>query len=170
MESISIERRNQLIDDAREVLKIELRDNYTIDAANLALWRAGDLDALRASYEASRPLHALDRTRGEVFRRVRVVSEPLSDYQRMAVTFSHVGVEEGEDLRWLPRRLVSAVPLPGNDAFVLDGETAVFNLIGGSDERAGAQMSRDPDVVKFCRDAFEIAYSLAIPHGEYQPE
>jgi uncharacterized protein DUF6879 len=170
MESISIERRHELYEGAREVLKIELRDYYAINANRIEAWRSGDMETASAGYRTHAANMAADRARGKVFRRVRVVSEPLSEYQRMAVTFSGLGVEQGEDLRWLPRRLVSAVPLPGNDSFVLDGETAMFNLLGGSDERAGVQMSRDPEVVKFCRDAFDIAYSLAIPHGEYRLE
>lgn len=165
METISVERRNALYDNAREILKIELRDDYAIDAAQLRAWRAGDIEAARAPYLEWAKILAADLARGQVFRRVRVVSEPLSDYQRMAVAFSGAAVDAGEDLRWLPRRLVSAGALAGNDAFVLDGETAMFNLIGASNERAGFQMSREPEVVKICRDAFDVAYSLGI-----QPE
>jgi uncharacterized protein DUF6879 len=170
MESISIEQRHELYVSAREVLKIELRDYYAINANRLEAWRAGDMDTAQAGYRQWAEMCAAEGARGQVFRRVRVISEPLSDYQRLAVTFSGLAVEQGEDLRWLPRRLVSAIPLPGNDCFVLDGETAMFNLLGGSDERAGVQMSRDPDVVKFCRHSFELAYSMGIPHGEYRPE
>ncbi|MBO0849668.1 MAG: hypothetical protein J2P20_09410, partial [Pseudonocardia sp.] len=90
------------------------------------------METIRAEYLEYAKELAADLARGQVFRWVRVISEPLSEYQRMAVAFSGVAVDVGEDPRWLPRRLVSAVALPGNDAFVLDGETAMFNLIGGS--------------------------------------
>ncbi|MEV4383972.1 DUF6879 family protein, partial [Streptosporangium sp. NPDC049644] len=42
------------------------------------------------------------------------VSEPLSDYQRWSYSIAHQMVEAGEDIRWVPRRLVSSIPLPGN--------------------------------------------------------
>jgi hypothetical protein len=88
----------------------------------------------------------------------------------MAVRFSGLAVDAGEALRWLPRRLVSTVPLPGNDYMVLDGEIVLFNILDGNDDRVDVHMSADPDVVKFCLDAFERAWELAIPHYDYRPQ
>src|SRR4051812_5364795 len=59
---------------------------------------------------------------GKVFRRARVVSEPLSDYQRWAHELTPLFAAAGEDIRWVPRRLVSAIPLPGNDFWLFDRE------------------------------------------------
>ena len=50
---------------------------------------------------------------GRSVRRVRIVSEPLSDYQRWSYSIAYPMVEAGEDIRWVPRRLVSSVALPG---------------------------------------------------------
>jgi hypothetical protein len=105
---------------------------------------------------------------GRRIRRVRVVSEPLSEYQRMAVDISGPAVEAGEELRWLPRRLVSVLPLPGNDCFILD-DLVIFNVLGGADERAEIQLHRDAGAVGFCRDAFEAAWDIATSHHEYKP-
>jgi hypothetical protein len=38
--------------------------------------------------------------------------------------------EAGEDIRWVPSRLVSAVATPGNDFYLFDGRLAVFPLNG----------------------------------------
>jgi hypothetical protein len=55
-------------------------------------------------------------------RRARIVSEPLSDYQRWSYSIAYPMVEAGEDIRWVPRRLVSSVALPGNDYYLFDDQ------------------------------------------------
>jgi hypothetical protein len=169
MELISLQQRAELIKGTRDMLKLELRDNYAVDSDTIAAWRSNNFDVVAASYDEWRDEVADLVAAGKTLRRVRVVSEPLSEYQKMSIQFSGSAVNAGEDLRWLPRRLVSVVPLPGNDCFVLDGQIAMFNILDGNDDRAQVQVSRDPDVVRFCRDAFETAWSLATPHREYHP-
>lgn len=159
-----------LHDTARDVRKLELRDHYGIDGELYGAWQARDLDAVAESYR-----RWLDRFTtefvdpGRTYRRVRVVTEPLSDYQRMAVAYSGITVKVGEGLRWLPRRLASAIALPGNDCMILDSEAVVF-IVMDADARnlVEAQYSAEPAVVSFCTDAFETAWDLAIPHAEYR--
>ena len=78
-------------------------------------------------------------------------------------------VEAGEDIRWVPRRLVSSVALPGNDFFLFDDRLAVFLLYSGSGLATGKLGSADPAVVRLCRSAFEAVWKLSIPHREYAP-
>lgn len=165
---ISVKQRTELLAGVRETLKLEQRDFYVADADDLALYLAGDLDAVASSYQVWADSVAEMEHAGEHLRRVRVISEPLSDYQRMAVQFSGAAVDAGEDLRWLPRRLTSVLPLPGNDFFVLDGRTALFNVMDGNGDRAEIQLYTEPEVVGLCLDAFKAAWSLAVPHREYK--
>jgi hypothetical protein len=169
MELISPQRRSELIDDTRDLLKLELRDSYLIDRDDLEAWRSGDQAKVAASYGLWRDEVASWVAAGRSMRRVRVISEPLSDYQRMSVEFSGLAVDAGEQLRWLPRRLVSAIALPGNDCFVLDGKTAMFNVLDGNADRAEIQLTTSTEVLTFCLDAFERAWALAVPHREYRP-
>lgn len=169
MESISVQRRNELTAQARTKLKLELRDNYAVDAALLAAWRDGDQAAV-----AERMKPFLDKLIGQVasgvaLRRIKVVSEPLSEYMRYAVDVSGAAVDVGEDIRWLPRRLTSNLLLPGNDFFVLDDELALFNVLDGDDGRAEQQLWTEPEVVEQCRAAFEAAWTVAVPHRHYRP-
>ncbi|MBA9003069.1 DUF6879 family protein [Thermomonospora cellulosilytica] len=169
MELISVAQRGELIGNARSVLKLELRDDYAVDRELFAAWRAGDFEAVARSAQASRDKVAARVAAGMSLRRVKVVSEPLSEYQRFAFDYSEHAVDAGEDIRWVPRRLVSTVLLPGNDFFVLDDEMVIFNVLDGANDRAEQQLYRDAEVVKLCRDSFEAAWAVSIPHREYHP-
>jgi hypothetical protein len=168
MELISAAQRTALIWAGRPFLKLELRDSYAFDTELFAAWRRGDREVVARSVDGWRDKVASEVAAGRRIRRVRVVSEPLSEYQRMAVDISGPAVEAGEELRWLPRRLVSVLPLPGNDCFILD-DLVIFNVLGGADERTEIQLHRDPGAVEFCRDAFEATWDIATPHHEYKP-
>ncbi len=169
MELISVAQRSKLIGEARSVLKVELRDDYAVDRELFAAWRAGDADAVARAAEASREKVAARVAAGMSLRRVKVVSEPLSEYQRFAFDYSAHAVDAGEDIRWVPRRLVSTVLLPGNDFFVLDDDLVVFNVLDGANGRVEQQLYRDADVVKRCRASFDAVWAVSIPHRQYQP-
>ncbi|TMR91304.1 DUF6879 family protein [Nonomuraea basaltis] len=169
MESISPERRGELIRSTRHYLKLELRDNYQVDRDLLSAWRRDPSEVLAGPALAWRDRVVLDLSEGRSWRRLRVVSEPLSEYHKFAYEFAGPGVEAGEQMRYLPRRLTSAIPLPGNDCFVLDGRTVMFNVLDGDNQRVDIQLTTDPDVVKFCTDTFETAWTLAVPYAEYHP-
>ncbi|GAA2640648.1 hypothetical protein SMC26_44655 [Actinomadura fulvescens] len=166
MELISAARRLELLfgEPAQEVRKLELRDFYEVDRSLFESWRSGDRETVDKTMKRHRDSRAERVARGFPFRRVRVISEPLSEYQRMAVQIA----DPQERLRWLPRAKVSAVPMPGNDCLIRD-DLVVFNLVGGDNQQTEIQLSTDADVVRFCNDAFEQAWSLAIPNGEYKP-
>ncbi|MFC5182793.1 DUF6879 family protein [Actinomadura harenae] len=171
MELISPKARADLINGiAREALHLEMRDNYGIDRELFANWRQGDRD------EVPRTLKPwCDRVRagvaeGKVYRRICVVSEPLSAYQRWCYEATNgLKVEAGEDLRWVPRNLTSRMVMPGNDFWLLDGEAVLFNVFDGSDLRAEIQYHADPYVVKSCGDIYSALWDIAIPHHEYRP-
>jgi hypothetical protein len=76
-------------------------------------------------------------------------------------------VQAGEDIRWVPRRLLSAVALPGNDFYLFDDRLAVFLLYTGNGLAAGQVSSADPAVLRLCRGSFEAAWKLSVPHREY---
>lgn len=167
MELISPEQRSALLWDGRPFLKLEFRDRYAIDDDLFVAWRRGDKEAVKEYFGPWLEQVAAEVAAGRRVRRVRIVSE-LSEYQRTLLEVSDLGVDAGEELRWLPRRLVSALPLPGNDTFVMD-DLVMFNVHGGNDEQVEIQLDRDPDLVEFCRNAFESAWDLATPHHEYTP-
>lgn len=165
MELISAERCGELVfGQPGEVRKLELRDHYEIDRKLFDAWRNDDREFLERRRIANEADVGGLPGRGINYRRVRVVSEPLSEYQRMAVEIAN----PTEQLRWLPRPEAAAIVLPVNDSLIRD-DLVVFNLHGGNNESVGALLSTDPEVVKLCADAFEQAWSLGRPNGTYAP-
>jgi hypothetical protein len=107
--------------------------------------------------------------RGVDVRRARVVSEPVSDYIRYehAITSGH-NIKAGELVRWLPRRRASSLLLPGNDCWVFDRSSVLFNHFNGDGQMTGEELVTDADVVRACVSAFEAIWDQAIPHAEYR--
>lgn len=169
MELISPEQRSALIWAGRPFLKLELLNRYAYDDVMFDAWRRGDHEAVDAYLDPWIDQITSEVAAGRRLRRVRIVSLPLSEYQQMLFETTSRGTDAGEELRWLPRSLASALPLPGNDCFVMD-DLVIFNVHGGNDEQVEIQLYRDPELVEFCRVAFEKAWDLATPHGEFKPE
>jgi hypothetical protein len=170
LDSISYEELTGLIDSfQREALHLEMRDSYgtAAELSHLAKWEAGepdDIGWLRPWFDR---VSAATQA-GKVFRRARIVSEPVSNYHKWVLKDSHLFVKAGEDIRWVPRSRVSAVALPGNDFWLFDDQILVFLIFSGGGQVVDRQKIRDRSVVDLCRTAFEKVWELSIPDSEYQ--
>jgi hypothetical protein len=167
---VSEEEFEELLDGGfgREAAHLEMRDAYgtAVELPHMAQWAAGEPDDLQWLQGWCAVLRG-HVAAGRSVRRARVVSEPLSDYQRWSHSIALPMVDAGEDVRWVPRRLVSAVALPGNDFYLFDDRLAVFLLYAGNGLAAGKVSSDDPAVLQLCRSSFEAAWTLSVPHREY---
>jgi hypothetical protein len=154
----------------RESVHLEMRDAYgtAVELPHMAKWVAGEPDDLAWLEEWCNTLRA-HVAAGKSVRRARIVSEPLSDYQRWSYSIAHPMVRAGEDIRWVPRRLVSSVALPGNDFYLFDDRLAVFLIYAGNGLAMDRVTSTEPADVQLCRSAFEAVWNLSIPHRDYQP-
>jgi hypothetical protein len=155
---------------ARESMHLETRDAYgtAVEVPHMAKWAAGEPDDLAwlADWCSTLRQHV---AAGKSVRRARIVSEPLSDYQRWSYSIADPMVAAGEDIRWVPRRRVSSVAMPGNDFYLFDDRLVVFLIYTGNGLNAGLESSTDPADIDLCRSAFEAVWKLSIPHREYQP-
>ncbi|MEV6982251.1 DUF6879 family protein [Sphaerisporangium sp. NPDC051017] len=154
----------------REAIHLETRDSYgtTIELPHMAKWAAGEPDDLEWLQGWCATLRDGVKV-GKSVRRARIVSEPLSDYQRWSFSIAHPMVEAGEDIRWVPRRLVSSIGIPGNDFYLFDDRLIVFLIYAGNGLGVGKFVSTDPADIHLCRSSFEAVWKLSIPHSEYKP-
>jgi hypothetical protein len=154
----------------RSMLHMETRDAYGTETElpHMAKWAAGEPDDLGWLQEWCQKMRGHTGA-GRTARRVKIVSEPLSEYQRWVhAVFSPI-VEAGEDVRWVPRRSMSALCIPGNDYYLFDDERVVFLHYTGSGLNTAFTATSDPATVEMCSIAFERVWALSTPHRDYEP-
>ncbi|MEU8698517.1 DUF6879 family protein [Streptomyces sp. NPDC048680] len=134
-------------DTERSAVHLEMRDTY-FDNERFAAWRGGervnweDRDAWWRGYHG---LVAQAVDRGVVIRRLRVASEPVSEYIRWERYVTRANVEAAEQVRRLPRIHHFA----GDGALVED------------------ESSTEPRLLKCLADSFETLWGHGIPHDEF---
>lgn len=173
MQTVAYEDLNALCRGIRKsFVHLETRDAYgtEVELPHMAKWRRGEpddhawlgwwLEMLRSHSAA-----------GKSCRRARVVSEPVSEYQRWILSHVDEFVDAGEDIRYVSRPRLTSVALPGSgDFYVFDDEVVLFLHYAGNGVNTVFETTTDPDAVKTCRDAFEAVWNLATPVREYRPE
>lgn len=155
----------------RSFVHLETRDSYgtEVELPHMAKWRRGERD------DQSWLAWYLEMLRGHVAagrtcRRARVVSEPLSDYQKWTLSHAEAFVTAGEDIRYVSRPRLAAVGLPGSgDFYVFDNELALFLHYAGDGTNTNFETTDDPAVVTMCRDAFRSVWNLSAPFRDYRP-
>ena len=154
----------------RSVIRFEMRDSYDPTGKGFAEWRAtGDTGA----YEWGDHLDVVRAAvaRGVTIRRVRLVSEPLSEYLRWEHACTDVNVSAGEDIRWLPRTKAADLLLPGADCWVFDHRVVRWNFQRGDGTNPRHYtFSSDPRTIRNIVAAFEMAWDRATPHEEYKAD
>jgi len=152
----------------RTALKLEFRDQYMTGDLGYVAWQAGDLDRAVEEYAGWTELARGAVQRGVQMKRARIVSEPVSEY----ITFEHavtsrVNISAGELIRWVPRRRVSDLALPGTDVWLFDDSVLQFCFFAGDGSFIGNDVTTDPAALKLCTSAFEAAWERGIDHDHY---
>lgn len=148
---------------------LEMRDDYTPGDSWFRAWRHGDREEFER--QLARPwLQAIREItgRGVAVRRLRVVSEPVTDYIRFEHATTDSNIDAGEEVRWLPRRQAADLLLPGCDCWVFDGRRVLFNFFDGPGEWAGAAVCDDAGVAARHAAAFTEAWARGVPHADYR--
>ncbi|GAB2584210.1 hypothetical protein GCM10027168_16330 [Streptomyces capparidis] len=158
----------------RSAVHLEMRDSYGVgdEAGDYERWkRTGgrDIDPTSDYWAPWVELVRSTVARGVVVRRARVVSEPVTDYIRYEHAGTVVNLHAGELVRWLPRRQASDIALPGNDCWIFDGSTVLFNHFSGDGDWSEPrwEVRTEPAVAEMASGAFEAVWERAVPHEKY---
>jgi hypothetical protein len=156
----------------RSFVHLETRDSYgtEVELPHMAQWRRGEPDDFAWLSWWLEMLRG-HRAAGRTCRRLRIVSEPLSDYQRWTLSHAGLFVDAGEEIRYLPRRRLTTIALPGSgDFYLFDEETVLFLHYAGNGTNASFEITEDVRTAHACGQAFEAAWELALPFRDFRPE
>ncbi|MEV0032122.1 DUF6879 family protein [Nocardia sp. NPDC050793] len=160
---------NDLLGESkREALHLELQDTYDTPEESVEFrqflsgepddyaWMSGWAAFVRGLVE-----------RGVAVRRARVVTVPHSDWTRWGLNVAAVNVAAGEEIRYLPRHLVTADEVGIHDWWLLDGQLVAFSLFNRTGTSGGVAATADPHIVGRCRAIWGRVWELAVPHADY---
>lgn len=169
------EQRDTLFDlFERDAFHLELRDAYHVSSEDESYrrWRNGEApDPSDYDRPWLRRIRSIVKS-GRAVRRVRVISEPLSEYIRYEYYGTPQSVAAGEDIRWFPRRLLPAdivFPLDGRDWWLFDDCLLAISNFDKNGVSQGSEISTDPALVGQCISVRDLLWDAAIPHRDYRP-
>jgi len=142
--------------------RLETLERYTVpqEAAWFDAWRrTGKLPQLTPENDSWLRM-VRDHTRtGRVMQRVRVVSTPLTDYERFELALFPPSLEAGEDIRVISRSTVRV----REDFWLFDSHTAVMLRY----DSAGRFLHAEPGQPSLCQRQCDEALAQSIPLKEY---
>ncbi|MEU1286753.1 DUF6879 family protein [Kitasatospora sp. NPDC005856] len=168
--------RDGLAKATRTAVHLELRDAYGASDPEFQRWRRGHRyapDDRPEWFQGWGDTVQEAVSRGVVVRRLRIVSEPVTDYIKYEHHVTYLNIAAGEQVRWLRRADIRDTALPANDFWLFDDARAVVNHFSGDGEisyREVVSEATEPGLLRFFGAAFDSLWELAIPHQEYTPE
>jgi hypothetical protein len=103
------------------------------------------------------------RAVGRSVGRVRVLTEPLTDYLRFELAITPPAVEAGEDIHLLPAAAFRALDLPREDFWIFDDQTVAL-LHFGDTGVLGAEIITDDTRVASFRERRRRTWDAAFPY------
>ncbi len=156
----------------RSAVHLESRDAYTPDSPRFLQWQHGQAPAPEdrgAWWVDWHQAVAGAVARGVAVQRVRVVSEPLSEYVRFEHDVTYRNLAAGEEVRWLPRRRAIDLAIPSHDCWLVDDEILLVHHFAGNGDYLGTERLDEASAVRTYRDGIAQLWQRAIPHSEYRP-
>lgn len=148
--------------------RLETRDRYNEPSETEIVRRFLDTGELDDSYMTDWIEELAPRiASGQRMQRVRVVSEPHSDYTRFGLALAAHNTTAGEDIRYLPRRQADGLGLPRYDFWLIDSTTLLLLRFGDDDLLLGADVVSDPAVVVRHCYYRDVARHYATPWSDY---
>ncbi|MBF6300602.1 hypothetical protein IU459_24100 [Nocardia amamiensis] len=150
-----------------EAFHLEVRDAYAVPTESDRFRRFLEGEPPLPDEHKNRWLDLVQETvgRGVAVSRIRVVTEPHTDYHRWLLSVTGSNVEAGEDIRYVPRHVVGDVP--PDDWWLVDNDRVVYNLVNEHEKPAGLAVTTDPRIVQYCQGVRERLWELATPYAEY---
>ena len=146
----------------RSAFRLETLEHYTVpqEAEWFATWRrTGRLPELTPDNDSWLRMVRDHTSAGRVMQRVRVVSTPLTDYERFELALFPPSLEAGEDIRVISRSIVRV----SEDFWLFDSQMAVMLRY----DSAGRFLKAEPGQPDLCQRRCDEVLAASIPLKEY---
>jgi hypothetical protein len=107
---------------------------------------------------------------GRPFRRVRVMDEPLTDYNRFMIWTARRNVAAGESIRFLAMADANKLDLPDHDFWVFDSSRLVELRFTDDGRPLGHDLITDAEIVARHEEWINRAFAAATPYVDYLAE
>ncbi|MCU1643102.1 MAG: hypothetical protein JWN03_3377 [Nocardia sp.] len=159
----------------RRAFHLEVEDDHSVSNEDepMRRWRAGlpplDPDNYPPDWKRWEDLTDAATGRGVALQRVRVVSEPLTEYIRFLHAVTDRNQAHGEEIRWMPRQNLDSAEVTADEWWLLDDAALAWTLFDQQGDFAGFAVTRDPFDVTRAMTVRDILWAKAIPHTDYIP-
>lgn len=157
----------------RSLLRLESRRHTDLpsEQAELHAFLAGELPEVRQwEHNWFTRMVSEHAAAGRPFRRVRVMDEPLTDYNRFMIYTGLRNVAVGEDIRYLSREAANVLGLPDHDFWVFDSERLAELRFTDDGRFIGQDLITDPDTVARHEDWILRGLAAGTPSADYVAE
>ena len=154
----------------RSVLRLESRAHTDIESerAEMRAFLADDLPEQYVGLPDSWTAMVTRQTSaGKLFRRVRVMDEPLTDYNRFMIYCGRWNLDAGEDIRYLSRSAANGLDLPDHDFWVFDSVRMTELQFTADGRFLGHDLLTDPEIVSRHEQWIDVAWAAAVPAVDY---
>ncbi|MBB5079836.1 DUF6879 family protein [Nonomuraea endophytica] len=168
MKPITYEQFKALFRSRRRAWHLELRDVYRVESEDIPFekWLNGEHDSFEWLQDWLDHMRAVTGD-GVSVERLRIVTEPHTDYVRWEMSFSHRNIEAGEQIRYLPRSEVVDMRFPPEDCWLFDDDTLVLSLFKPDGRSAGFAVEDDQSLIAQYQSVRDSTWSQGISHASY---
>ena len=147
---------------------LEQRDTYNVESEDepFRRWLDGDPDDYAWHAEWASFVRQAAAA-GVLIQRLRLASEPHTDYIRWGLDVSPLNIKAGEDIRYLPRHLIADIELPQEDFWLLDDDLLILSVFSADGRTGGFARSSSPELLRQCIKVRDQAWQRAVPYAEY---
>jgi hypothetical protein len=156
-------------DFASSAFRLELRQVYTMpgEEEDLAAFERGELPPKGYHYGWLDTVAEAVKA-GKTFRRVRIVTRPLSFYTKWEFTWAYDwNVKAGEDIRILDLTDGAGPELPDHDFWLFDDTTVVKLIYRPDGTQIGRELVEHPDLSAYHRFR-DAAWQASVPYTDYR--
>ncbi|WP_033290441.1 DUF6879 family protein [Amycolatopsis jejuensis] len=105
------------------------------------------------------------RAAGKTFERVRLLTDPPTEYLQWLFELTHLNIEAGEDIRWIGEDRARRLGAPSEDFYLLDDRVVATMHFDGNGV-VGAEVTDDPATVASHQQWRDTVWSVAVPHDK----